>query len=291
METSVYFENIRKTIANLLSDAQFSIVVAVAWFTDKSLYKILVQKALNGVHIKVMVVNDLINNGIHGIGFSELESVGGKVYKISANLMHHKFCIIDGNTVLTGSYNWTNKANLSNHENITVTKNDLKLAGRFLEEFHRVITIHVFKMTRLPENWQWIRVNVKDDKCGFKNMDGNVVIPHIYDDCWMIDEGIFWVHLGDLRGVVSYLNAIPCDCVYLANVDWDDGLVEYAPFYTDDMLLVQRENKKYGFLNLLGEEIIPCIFDHATDFSNGKATIKINGKDGNIDKHGIIEWQ
>ncbi|TAE00475.1 MAG: hypothetical protein EAZ97_05805 [Bacteroidetes bacterium] len=33
--------------------------------------------------------------------------------------MHNKFCVIDSDIVLTGSYNWTNQAQ-RNDENITV---------------------------------------------------------------------------------------------------------------------------------------------------------------------------
>jgi phosphatidylserine/phosphatidylglycerophosphate/cardiolipin synthase-like enzyme len=35
------------------------------------------------------------------------------------NIMHHKFCVIDINTVISGSYNWTNKAQF-NDESIDI---------------------------------------------------------------------------------------------------------------------------------------------------------------------------
>jgi hypothetical protein len=48
--------------------------------------------------------------------------------------MHNKFCIIDDETVITGSYNWS--ANAWNHfENIVIIKNDYKLLLSFLHEF------------------------------------------------------------------------------------------------------------------------------------------------------------
>jgi phosphatidylserine/phosphatidylglycerophosphate/cardiolipin synthase-like enzyme len=33
--------------------------------------------------------------------------------------MHNKFCVIDGQAVITGSFNWSYKAR-QNHENITI---------------------------------------------------------------------------------------------------------------------------------------------------------------------------
>jgi cardiolipin hydrolase len=35
--------------------------------------------------------------------------------------MHHKFAILDGATLLTGSYNWTRGAARDNEENLIVT--------------------------------------------------------------------------------------------------------------------------------------------------------------------------
>ena len=34
--------------------------------------------------------------------------------------MHNKYCIIDNDTVITGSYNWTTAAETKNDENITI---------------------------------------------------------------------------------------------------------------------------------------------------------------------------
>jgi phosphatidylserine/phosphatidylglycerophosphate/cardiolipin synthase-like enzyme len=52
--------------------------------------------------------------------------------------MHNKFCIIDSETVINGSYNWTKKANF-NKENITIDK-DRGLAKRFANEFKSIKT-------------------------------------------------------------------------------------------------------------------------------------------------------
>jgi phosphatidylserine/phosphatidylglycerophosphate/cardiolipin synthase-like enzyme len=45
--------------------------------------------------------------------------------------MHNKFCVIDYETVITGSYNWTRQAAI-NEENIVVFK-DKKQADQFFE--------------------------------------------------------------------------------------------------------------------------------------------------------------
>lgn len=51
--------------------------------------------------------------------------------------MHNKFCVIDGQTVITGSFNWSYKAR-QNHEHITVSTKAERLAGQFMAEFRQL---------------------------------------------------------------------------------------------------------------------------------------------------------
>lgn len=48
--------------------------------------------------------------------------------------MHHKFAIVDGETLLTGSYNWTRGAAHDNEENLIIT-NQANLISAFRERF------------------------------------------------------------------------------------------------------------------------------------------------------------
>lgn len=48
--------------------------------------------------------------------------------------MHNKFCIIDSNIVITGSYNWSFKARM-NDENILIIQNDNSLTKQFENNF------------------------------------------------------------------------------------------------------------------------------------------------------------
>ena len=51
--------------------------------------------------------------------------------------MHHKFVVIDGLEVITGSFNWTVQADKANMENI-VTIQDGSLANRYIDEFNKI---------------------------------------------------------------------------------------------------------------------------------------------------------
>lgn len=139
MQTEAVFENIAERIQQEISKAQKSVFIAVAWFTNKNLFKELVNKAKNGCSVSLIISNDTINHN-SSIDFEQLITDKSKVYKIGngdTELMHNKFCVIDYNTVITGSYNWSYKAE-NNFENVIITSNDKTLAGQFIFEFNNI---------------------------------------------------------------------------------------------------------------------------------------------------------
>lgn len=139
MPTEAIFENIAERIQQEIGRAQKSIVIAVAWFTNKNIFTSLLSKAQSGCTISLMISNDEINNNSQ-INFTELAQYNSKFYKIGngeTELMHNKFCVIDYSTVITGSYNWSYKAE-SNFENIIITANDTALAEQFISEFNQI---------------------------------------------------------------------------------------------------------------------------------------------------------
>jgi hypothetical protein len=139
MQTEAIFENIASRIQEEIQKAQKSIYIAVAWFTNRNIFEKLVIKAHQGCAIHIIISNDEINNN-SSIDFEQLTKYKGKVYKIGNgdnDLMHNKFCVIDYNTVITGSYNWSYKAE-NNFENIVINYNDTSLAEQFVNEFIQI---------------------------------------------------------------------------------------------------------------------------------------------------------
>ncbi len=136
-----HFDNIKQVISDELKTAKHSVYVAVAWFTDKDLFQLLKQKSLSGVEIKLLILGDEINNN-SGIDYAQLNGNNSHAYIIASNdtsnLMHHKFCVVDGKTVITGSYNWSYKAR-QNDENITVTRDHAELASQFIAQFKNIV--------------------------------------------------------------------------------------------------------------------------------------------------------
>jgi len=145
MQTQAYFDDIQLHILHELHKSTTSIHIAVAWFTDPVIFEQLCQKAGSGVRVELIIINDSINRK-SGIVYERLRELGGVFMMVgdkkkSSAIMHNKFCVIDGATVITGSYNWSRQAQ-QNSENITVISNHPDLARQFIQEFESIFERH-----------------------------------------------------------------------------------------------------------------------------------------------------
>lgn len=143
MELQAHFFNIHEVIISHLEKSQSEIVAAVAWFTDRDIFDVLCRKAQAGIKVSIALIGDEINKGPGKLNFNRLNNLGGSVIFLPQSsrnepTMHHKFCVIDRNTVITGSYNWSHKAR-SNDENITVVTDSADFAGRYLDTFNDLL--------------------------------------------------------------------------------------------------------------------------------------------------------
>jgi hypothetical protein len=104
----------------------------------KSGFNILCNKAKSGVAVELVVSPKQLNQSQDKINLESLIESGGNlfIFNVSSETyddMHNKFCIVDYNTVITGSFNWTNQAK-RNEENILIVKDELT-AQKYLHEF------------------------------------------------------------------------------------------------------------------------------------------------------------
>ncbi len=138
--TTAHFRNIRKELISTISTAEKHLKIAVAWFTNQDLFDVLMDKLSGGVEIELVIIDDFINNGDFGLNFQEFINRGGKLYYgKEENPMHHKFCVVDKEVLITGSYNWTYYAESKNHENIVKFEQQQELVGQYSQEFDLLI--------------------------------------------------------------------------------------------------------------------------------------------------------
>lgn len=85
---------------------------------------------------------------------------GGIPILKSGDMLHHKFAILDEETVIVGSQNWSFSANITNDENILVIKNK-EIAQKYLVEFNRL-----YRASRLGPPQQLIdKIETINDYC------------------------------------------------------------------------------------------------------------------------------
>lgn len=145
MDLQAHFNNIRTVIAVDLDRAQQSIEVAVAWLSDPALFEALLKAARRGCRVRLALLDDAINRQ-SGLNLERLRVAGGEVFWIPGaqgglGSLHHKFCVIDGDGVITGSYNWTRRASRAD-ENIIRVWGDAALAAGYAEAFAQLLDKH-----------------------------------------------------------------------------------------------------------------------------------------------------
>lgn len=136
-EYDVVFDEIQDTVIQGIRDAKFIIWVAVAWFSNDAIYQELLLKKRQRLNIRIILSQENSNATM----ISKLKKEGFNVTVIpkwgyqSYNRMHDKFCIIDMDYVMHGSYNWTATANHNEETLATALDHDLvtKFAMQFME--------------------------------------------------------------------------------------------------------------------------------------------------------------
>jgi len=123
-------------IISLIDSAQQSVLVAVFSFTSNPLADALIRAHQRGVEVRVVIEMEQAN--VRGSEYERLRSAGVAV-RLDGNsdLMHHKFMVVDGRVVVTGSYNWSAAAEDRNDENIVVIYGE-EIAALYSREFERV---------------------------------------------------------------------------------------------------------------------------------------------------------
>lgn len=134
IKNDVSFIHNQDMILMELNKAQVSISLAMAWFTNQTLADKLKEKQMQGVKVEIIIYNDGINTK-HGANLDGLDVI--KTRGQRGGIMHNKFCVIDNQIVLQGSYNWSSNAEYKNDETVQISE-DPKLATKFSVEFRNL---------------------------------------------------------------------------------------------------------------------------------------------------------
>nr|XP_046267155.1 mitochondrial cardiolipin hydrolase isoform X1 [Scatophagus argus] len=124
-----------RLLRHILS-ASSSLDLCVFAFSNMHLSRAVLALHSRGVTIRVLSDKDYAT--IPGTQIGVLRKAGISVRcDVCSVYMHHKFAVVDGRLLITGSLNWTLTAVQSNLENILIT-DEPDLVRPFMKEFHRL---------------------------------------------------------------------------------------------------------------------------------------------------------
>ena len=119
---------------------------------------------------------------------------------------------------------------------------------------------------------RWVE---KDEKYGYINSAGKVVVPLEYD--WAEDFGILAPGLARVKkdgkyGVVNTAGKVVIPLEY-EQVGHDLITGNISNVYTDKLIMVKNKGK-WGYVNFSGEIVIPLDYDYAGMFKDGLAQVE-----------------
>ncbi|MGL4377158.1 MAG: DUF655 domain-containing protein [Microcoleaceae cyanobacterium] len=149
-------ESVNGFIGLTLANAKKSVDLALFVFSEQRFANILEKDSQNGLPIRVLIDKNFAYRSysealdMMGVTYPEKCRVDGdnKPWKkpistvgvptlAKGDLLHHKFAVLDGKTVITGSHNWSIAANHNNDETLLVIENPI-VAAHFEQEFNRL---------------------------------------------------------------------------------------------------------------------------------------------------------
>lgn len=137
-------DDIRSILINLIKAEKESIYIAIYWKTQKEIAEALVEAYERGVKIEIVADRSYGSDRFSKIPYLANNKIPVWVFQtdIKTNaLMHNKFVIFKNilgrSIVWTGSYNFTNRANDSNQENVIIL-DDKNIVESFCNQFTKI---------------------------------------------------------------------------------------------------------------------------------------------------------
>ena len=149
----------------------------------------------------------------------------------------------------------------------------------------------------------------KDNKFGFIDTNGNIVIEPQFEDISEFSEGLAAVKLNNNWGYINKSGKIVINCRFENAMDFKEGLapvkafgrwgfidktgktvikVQYygAKCFSEGLAAVSQEKRGYGYIDKHNKLVIGYQYGHGDFFKEGLAIVGLNAKKGIVDKKG-----
>ncbi len=172
-------------INNTLSSAQQSINMALFVFSEQKLVNTLEAEQQQGVKIRTLIDSSFAyrnySEGLDMMGVALVSTTAKSKCKVEpgnrpwkqpiesvgipklpkGDLLHHKYGVVDGQTVIVGSHNWSEAANRNNDETLLVIHTPI-VAAHYEREFDRLYANSVLGVTPSLKR----KLQEQEQKCG-----------------------------------------------------------------------------------------------------------------------------
>lgn len=154
-----------------------------------------------------------------------------------------------------------NKVSLMTDEKLNQLAKDVDSLFSAPEEFHEGVISY-------QEN----------GKFGFKNQNGEVVIPAKYGAVGCFSEGLVSVTINGKDGYINHAGELVIPTIY-----------DFTNYFSQGLAVACKDGK-FGYIDKQGNTVIDFIYDDARDFfePEGFAAVRKDGKEGLIDRKGDI---
>jgi phosphatidylserine/phosphatidylglycerophosphate/cardiolipin synthase-like enzyme len=122
-----------KAVVDALNAAKATVLVQAYSFTSAPIAKALVEAHARGIDVQVILDRREMGSKYSSADFVAHAGIATLIDGAHA-IAHNKVMVIDGETVITGSFNFTTAAERQNAENLLVIR-DRTLAARYVENW------------------------------------------------------------------------------------------------------------------------------------------------------------
>ncbi len=280
-----------------LNQASKQIDIAVAWFTNHEIYDVLLSKSQK-IKIRLIIINDDVNNRFGGLNFQELIDANGEFYFAEQKIpMHNKYCIIDDNVLITGSFNYTYWADSINDENVIKFVGCNDIIESYKSNFEEIIE-RSYKITSVKDHlkihpfvrniYSYNNFIVKDiynqsliwKECG-KSDKADELMKHIEDESICLQNN-------KTNSITDVMNPLEQRLFTIENVvyrQWKDSYIAKQVWVNNDEIVIRFQTHItdgcyiWG-LDMLGTWTIQDSNDKSNYVKASKVTnITVNGKE------------
>ena len=133
-QSITHFKDNKQEIIKQINNAKYCIWIIMYHLTDKYILDALHEKQKSGLNVQILLSSTSDTTGLNFSTFDTFIKIP-TWGNLNHNSEHRKICIIDCETVLHGSFNWTPTASYNNEE-LTIDKGFIK-AREYCDEFIR----------------------------------------------------------------------------------------------------------------------------------------------------------